>query len=162
MKWWDGMPSIWKWKLLSHVQLFATPWTKYNPWNSPGQNNGVGSPSPGDLPNPGIEPSPPTLQADSLSSERPGKPILKPKTCCILTSVFIASPEVPHYSFSWYHAPGILVLEHFKPKMYWRIAETSQVALVVKNPATSAGDMRSVGSIPGLGRSTRVGNGNPL
>ena len=27
-------------KLLSHVQLFATP---YSPWNSPGQNTGVGN-----------------------------------------------------------------------------------------------------------------------
>ena len=31
----------WKWKLLSPVQLFATPWT-VSPWNSPGQNTGVG------------------------------------------------------------------------------------------------------------------------
>ena len=30
----------WKWKSLSYVQLFVTPWT---PWNSPGQNIGVGS-----------------------------------------------------------------------------------------------------------------------
>ena len=29
---------------------------------------------PGDLPNPGIEPRSPTLQADSLPSEPPGKP----------------------------------------------------------------------------------------
>ena len=35
-----------------------------------------GSPfsSPGDLPNPGIEPESPTLQADALPSELPGKP----------------------------------------------------------------------------------------
>ena len=31
-------------------------------------------PSPGDLPNPGIKPRSPTLQADSLPSEPPGKP----------------------------------------------------------------------------------------
>ena len=31
-----------KWKLLSPVQLFETPWTN-RPWNSPGQNTGVGS-----------------------------------------------------------------------------------------------------------------------
>ena len=31
----------WKWKSLSHVWLFVTPWTI--PWNSPGQNTGVGS-----------------------------------------------------------------------------------------------------------------------
>ena len=38
----------------------------------------------------------------------------------------------------------------------------SQVVLVVKNLPSSAGDVRNVGSIPGLGRSPGVGNGNPL
>ena len=36
-------PHVWsevKLKSLSHVRLFATPWT---PWNSPSQNTGVGS-----------------------------------------------------------------------------------------------------------------------
>ena len=33
---------------------------------------------------------------------------------------------------------------------------------VVKNPPASAGDTRDVGSIPGLGRSPREGNGNLL
>ena len=33
-------PSVWKWKPLSRVRLFETP---YSPWNSPGQNTGVGS-----------------------------------------------------------------------------------------------------------------------
>ena len=37
--------------------------------------SGLPFPSPGDLPNPGIEPRPPTLQADVLTSEPPGKPI---------------------------------------------------------------------------------------
>ena len=32
-------------------------------------------PSPGDLPDPGFEPRPPALQADSLLSEPPGKPL---------------------------------------------------------------------------------------
>ena len=32
-----------KWKSLSRVWLFATPWTIYSPWNSPGQNTRVGS-----------------------------------------------------------------------------------------------------------------------
>ena len=47
-----------------------------SPWNSPGQNTGVGSqfPSQGDLPSPGIKPRFPTLQADSLTAEPPGKP----------------------------------------------------------------------------------------
>ena len=66
--------------LLSHVQLFATPWTvscqaplsmelsKQEHWS------GLPFPSPGDLPDPGIEPGSPALQADSLPSESPGKP----------------------------------------------------------------------------------------
>ena len=35
--------------------------------------SGLPCPPPGDLPNPGIEPRSPTLQADSLLSEPPGK-----------------------------------------------------------------------------------------
>ena len=34
--------------------------------------------------------------------------------------------------------------------------------LVVKNMAANAGDVRDVGSIPGLGRSPGGGHGNPL
>ena len=33
---------------------------------------------------------------------------------------------------------------------------------MVKNPPVGAGDARDPGSIPGLGRSRGVGNGNPL
>ena len=33
---------------------------------------------------------------------------------------------------------------------------------MVKNPPANAGDARDVGSIPASGRSTGVGNGNPL
>ena len=38
----------------------------------------------------------------------------------------------------------------------------SQVALVVENLPASAGDIRDAGLIPGLGRSTGEGHGNPL
>ena len=67
-------------KSLSHVRLCATPWTvarqaplsigvsRQEYWS------GLPFPSPGDLPNPGIEPQSPTLQADVLTSEPPGKP----------------------------------------------------------------------------------------
>ena len=33
----NNIKPVWKWKVLSHVQLFATPWTLHS-WNSPGQN----------------------------------------------------------------------------------------------------------------------------
>ena len=36
------------------------------------------------------------------------------------------------------------------------------MVLGVKNPFANAGDVREVGSIPGLGRYTGEGNGNPL
>ena len=44
--------------------------------------SGLPFPSPGDLPDPGIEPGSSMLQADSLPSELPGKPIF---TCAIPT-----------------------------------------------------------------------------
>ena len=68
-----------KLKLLSHVQLFATPWTvAYQAppsmgFSRQGYWSGLPFPSPGDLPDPGIEPRSPTLQADALPSEPPGK-----------------------------------------------------------------------------------------
>ena len=47
----------------------------------PGKNTGVGCHAPplGDLPNQGIEPRSPTLQANSLATETPGKLKLKLK-----------------------------------------------------------------------------------
>ena len=39
---------------------------------------------------------------------------------------------------------------------------TSQIVLVVKNLLANAGDIRDVGSIPGLGRSPGEGHDNPL
>ena len=67
-------------KSLSHVQLFATPWTvgHQTPVSMvfPRQEYWSGLPFPSleDLPDPGIEPGFPALQADSLTSEPPGKP----------------------------------------------------------------------------------------
>ena len=64
---------------LSRVQLFTTPWvvahqaplsmelSKQEYWSK------LPFPSPGDLPNPGIECGSPSLQADSLPFEPPGK-----------------------------------------------------------------------------------------
>ena len=72
-------------KSLSHVWLFATPWTvAYQAPSSMGFSrqeywSGLPFPSPGDLPDPGIEPGSPAFQADALTSEPPGKPIWKKK-----------------------------------------------------------------------------------
>ena len=66
-------------KSLSRVQLFETPWTvAYQAPPSMGFSwqecwSGLPFPSPGDLPDSGIEPGSPTLWADALPSEPPGK-----------------------------------------------------------------------------------------
>ena len=42
------------------------------------------------------------------------------------------------------------------------IYKLSQVALAVKNTPANEADIRNSGSIPGLGRSSGEGNGNPI
>ena len=69
-------------KLLSSVRLFVTPWiVAYQAPPSMGFSrqeywSGLPFPSPGDLPDPRIEPWSPALQADTLTSEPPGKPLV--------------------------------------------------------------------------------------
>ena len=93
-------------KSLSRVRLFATLWTvahqappsmgfsRQESWS------GLSFPSPGDLPDPGIEPQSPTLQADALTSEPPGKP---PGVCItghLQISLKQKTPELSLYLFS--------------------------------------------------------------
>ena len=64
-----------KWKSLSRVWLFVTPWaTQSMEFSRPEYWNGEPFPPPGDLPNPGIKPRPPSLQENSLPAEPQGKP----------------------------------------------------------------------------------------
>ena len=68
--------------LLSHIWLFATPWTvAHQPPLSMGISrqdywSGLPCPPPGDLPNPGFKPTPPALQVDSLPLSHQRSPIL--------------------------------------------------------------------------------------
>ena len=78
--WPFGAVIYWSEKSLSHVWLFATPWTvaqqappsmefsRQEYWS------GLPFPSPGDLPDSGIKPGSPELRADPLPSEPPGNP----------------------------------------------------------------------------------------
>ena len=89
-------------KSLSRVPLCATPWTvayqaplsmkfsRQEYWS------GLPFPSPGDLPNPGIKPGSPALQADTLPSKPPGKPLY-----CIKNS-------------------HIMSIEHWQSESAWR------------------------------------------
>ena len=100
--------------MLSCVQLFETPYTvacqaplsmgfsRQEYWS------GYPLPSPGDLPEPGIELRFPALQADSLPSEPPGKPldsILKSRDITLPTKVHIVKamvfPVVMYRYDSW-------------------------------------------------------------
>ena len=73
----------WEWKCwsLSCVQLFEIPWTVAHKaplsmvFSRQEHWRGWPCPSPGDLPDPGIEPGSPTLKADPLPPEPPGKRI---------------------------------------------------------------------------------------
>ena len=94
ISWWSEWkevkaPNRWerKWKLLSCVRLFATPWTME--FSRPEYWSGEPFPSAGDLPNPGIEPRSPALQEDSLQSE--------PPCCCYCWVASVVSDSVrPH------------------------------------------------------------------
>ena len=83
-------------KLLSRVRLLATSWiTAYQAppsmeFSRQEYWSGLPFPSPGDLPNPGIEPRSPALQADTLSSEPPGKLAGKEDTFLPNTSILSA------------------------------------------------------------------------
>ena len=72
--------------------------------------------TPGDLHNPGIEPRSPSLQADYLLSEPPGKPL-----------DLELNQKIPGYT------------------LIHRFTLLLQMALVVKNPSTNAGDRGSIG-----------------
>ena len=64
--------------------------------DSPGKNwSGLPCPPPGELPNPGIEPRSPTLQANSLLPELPGKP----KVLQIIYLIHISYISLPKFSF---------------------------------------------------------------
>ena len=63
-------------KVVSPVQLFATPWTvETMEFSRPEYWSGLPFPSPGDLPNPEIKPRSPALQVDSLPVELQGRPL---------------------------------------------------------------------------------------
>ena len=82
-----NLPALWEEeevKSFSCIRLFATPWTVAHQvppsmgFSRQEYWSGLPFPPPGDLPNPWIEPRSPTLQADALISEPPGKQCGRP------------------------------------------------------------------------------------
>ena len=95
---------------LSHVWLFGTPRTvacqaplsmdfsRQEYWS------GLPFPSPGGLPNPGIDLGFPTLQADSLPSELPGRPITTlniPKSIQLNIKGYLSCFQLCYYENGW-------------------------------------------------------------
>ena len=81
-------------KSLTRVRFFATPWTVAHQaplsmgFSRQEYWSGLPFPSSGDLPYPGIEPRSPALQADTLTSEPPGKYTYYLKTVMIQLEYF--------------------------------------------------------------------------
>ena len=98
----------WKGKVksLSRVQFFLTPWTVAHQappsmeFSRQEYWSGLPFPSPGDLPDPGIEPRSPTLQADALTSEPPGKPTIHCKQLLNKEMLLLLMILVLHPCFS--------------------------------------------------------------
>ena len=92
------------------------------------------------------EPDPSSPQKDSASS---GLPSLHPK-----------HHPLPFKHISKWMLPFPTSVT--SPQSWLSDKFIRQVALGVKNPPASAGEVRDVGSIPGSGRSPGEGSGNPL
>ena len=82
-------------KSLSRVWLFATPWTIYSPWNSPGRNTGVGSLSllQGIFPTQGLNPGLPHCRRILYQLSHQGSLFV------IISSVFMYIPWATSYSY---------------------------------------------------------------
>ena len=70
----------------------------------------------------------------------------------------VAAPHTKGFEKYW-SSPGILLNLFSEPSTG---SEGFSDGSVVKNSPANAGDRRDAGSIPGLGRSSGGGNGNPL
>ena len=99
--------------------------------------SGLPCPSPGELPNPGTKARSPTLQADSLPSEPPGKP----------TSGVVWQESKEKQK----RHPGVIQTYMYIYGLPWWL-----------NDIESTCQYRRQGSIPWSGRSPGDGNGNPL
>ena len=114
---------------LSHVWLFATPWTVacWIPLSMEFSRQEYLSrfpfPSPGDLPKSGVEPRSPALQAESLPFELPGKPQVKvvsdSATPCTVAFQALLSMEFSSQEYSsgyLFPYPGYLPKPGIKPR----------------------------------------------
>ena len=106
---------------LSHVWVFATPRTAAHqaPLSMVILQARMLEWLGWDLPNPGIEPSSPALQADSLPTEQPGKPL--PQICSVWisecgTGNFLKNPaDESHVHYDWKQLTVCSIIESIIP-----------------------------------------------
>ena len=78
--------------------------------------------------------------------------------CVVLVGLLVSTP-IQRALINWLRQYGCSISSTHSRLC---VCGVSQVVLMVKNPPANTGDFRDLGSIPGLGRSPREGNGNPL
>ena len=99
--------SLWLHELyVAHLAPLSMEFSRQGSWS------GLPFPSPEDLPDPGIKPRSPALQADSLPSEPPGKPVLQQRTSTNISTSFI-NPYLSKYLFDFSHYLPHLSTNHF-------------------------------------------------
>ena len=154
-------------------------------FSRPGYWSGEPFPSPGDLPNPGIKPRFPTVQADSLPADPPGKPkntgvgslsllqgdfptqesnqgLLHCRRILYQLS-HQGNPKIPEwvaYPFSKdLTDPTINITDEWGIFLFFISHQRKHGGSAGKESACNVGDL---GLIPGLGRSPGEGKGYPL
>ena len=117
-----------KWKSLSRVQLFVTPWTCQAPlfmeFSRQECWSGLPFPSPGDLPDPGVEPTSPASpawQADSLPLSH--QELTFCKMGYHLTQVFL-------YMYKRKHGPQIISSSYFVHWVHGVITGSDETGIV--------------------------------
>ena len=108
-------------KSLSRVRLFATSWTAAHQvppsmgFSRQEYWSGLPFPSPGYLPNQGIEPRSPAMQADTLTSEPPGKPKYSKFKILIISSVMRSVHFLQHF-VKCSSGPQLRLMQKYKIK----------------------------------------------
>ena len=108
-------------------------------------------PSPGDLPNPGMKPRSPIMQADSLPSEPPGKPVVAVSKrlnlllysyfldCCKLFSDILSLHYYNNQYSCFAKLHGRLRTLHQVPKLSkWQSSAPNLDMMLLKSPCSAA------------------------
>ena len=136
-----------KWKSLSPVRLFVTPWT-VAPKAPPSMEfsrqeywSGLSCPSPRDLLDPQIEPGSLALQEDFLPFEPPGRPVYR--LCVNIMPFYIRDCQ------AWYLWGFLdLILHRCQGRITNSVKENGQTWLFARIAGVNGGNEKSVCLLP--------------